>query len=147
MDGQQAVESITSIATAYRLGVGAGIPALICAIGVVGRKVARGKGWTYEDFYVGAELTLAGVAGALVNLLDFLKPDRATLGLLEKKLLGGNIAIGFMGLFLYYLSLSFHQDYGPASGSSKKKQLFFLFGVSNAIGLLALYGAVLLMHP
>jgi len=133
--------------TAYRYCVGLIVPLVMSAIGVLGKKVARGPGWMWEDFYIGTELTLTGVSGALVNLFEFLKPERVTLSLFEKKLLGGNIAIAIMGLLLYYLTLSLRQDFGPASGKSKGKQLFFMLGVSNVIGLGMLFGALLLMAP
>jgi hypothetical protein len=60
--------TITVMFTAYRYCVGLIVPLVMSAIGVLGKKVARGPGWMWEDFYVGTELTLTGVSGALVNL-------------------------------------------------------------------------------
>lgn len=145
MTEDQSSASVASMLVTYRYLVGAVVPIIISGIGVLGRKVARGTGWEVDDFCVGTELTLAGVSGSLVNIAEFLKPDNATFGLLQKKLLGGNLGIALLGFFFYYLSLSLHQDFGPKSGKSRKKQLFFLVGVSNVIGLATLVGALFLM--
>lgn len=147
VQNMQTAQTIGDLMTEYRYSVGVIVPAFVMAIGVVGKRVARGPGWAAEDLYVGNELTLAGVSGALVNLADLvLKPDRP-FGVLERKLTGANLAIVLLGLLLYYVALSFRQDFGPESGKSRKKQLFFLLGVSNAIGLATLLGALMLMAP
>ncbi len=149
MTEQAANENVTALFTAYRLAVGAVVPLAIVTIGILGKKVSRGVGggWEREDFYAGAELTLAGISGALVNLFEFLKPERTTFGMLEKKLLGGNIGIALLGFIFYYLTLSLRQDFGPASGKSDTKQLLVMAFVSNTIGLATLVGALLLMAP
>lgn len=139
-------QNITGLFTEYRYAVGLIVPLCIVIFGVLGKKIARGPKWMREDFYVGSEMTLAGVADSLVNIFDLLKPDK-TIGLLEKKLIGGNIAIVIFGLICFYVALSLHQDFGPSSGKSTKKQLFFLLLVSNVIGLATLIGALLLMSP
>jgi hypothetical protein len=141
-----ASQGTTTIWTTYRYQVGLIVPLVTLAIGIVGKKIARGAGWERTDFYIGTELSLAGVSGALVNLFDLLKEDR-TIGLLERKLLGGNVAIVLLGLLLFYIALSLHQDFGPSTGKSTKKQLFFLLGISNLVGLFTLIGALLLMAP
>jgi hypothetical protein len=137
--------SVVALLNAYRLSVGFGVPVAILIIGIIGKKVARGAGWDNEDFYAGSELTLAGVSGALVNLFEFLKPERTVFGLLEKKLLGGNIGIAIIGLLGYWFTLSLKQDFGPASGKSLAAQRWMMLGVSNVIGLGTLFGALLLM--
>lgn len=137
--------SVVALLNAYRLSVGFGVPVAILVIGIIGKKVARGPGWDKEDFCAGSELTLAGVSGALVNLFEFLKPERVVFGLLEKKLLGGNIGIAIIGLLGYWFTLSLKQDYGPMSGKSLTVQRVMMLGVSNAIGLGTLFGALLLM--
>lgn len=140
-------QNMASLLTEYRFAVGIAVPIVISAIGVVGKKVARGPGWSQDDLYLGNELTLTGVSGALVNICDLLlKPD-SPFGMLQRRLTSANIALVVLGLLLYYVALSFRQDYGPTSGKSKKKQLFVLLGVSNAIGLAILFGALMLMAP
>jgi hypothetical protein len=139
-------QNISSMLTEYRYAVGIIVPLVIVAIGVLGKKVARGPGWEYADFYLGNELTLAGVSGTLVNFFDLLKPEQP-FGMLQRKLVGANITIAILGLVLYYVALSLRQDYGPESGKSENKQLFFLLVVSNAIGLATLVGALMLMAP
>jgi hypothetical protein len=142
----QESQDIASLMTAYRYVVGVAVPLVTLLIGIVGKKTARGPSWERTDFYVGTEITLAGVSGALVNIFDLLKPDRP-IGLLQRKLVGGNIAIVLLGLLLFYVTLSLHQDFGPSSGKSIKKQLFFLLGLSNTVGLATLLGALMLMAP
>lgn len=141
MDAKPA-ETVMSLLNGYRLSIGFGIPVAILIIGIVGKKVARGPGWQKEDFYAGSELTLAGVSGALVNLFEFLKPDRPTFGAVEKSLLRGNIGIAIIGLLGYWFTLSIRQDFANASPLTKN---VMLLGVSNAIGLGTLFGALLLM--
>lgn len=143
MSGSQ---DITAILTTYRFEVGILVPVVTLLIGIVGKKIARGPSWERTDFYIGTELTLAGVSGSLVNLFDLLKPEK-TVGLLEKKLLGGNVAIVILGLLMFYITLSLHQDFGPSSSKSIKKQLFFLLGISNLVGWATLVGALMLMAP
>lgn len=135
--------------TTYRVGVGIIVPVAIVIIGVLGKKVSRGVGggWIRDDFYAGGELTLAGVTGSIVNLLEFLKTDHATFGALEKKLLGGNVLITLMGFIVYYFILSLRLDYHPESAKSKEKQLVVMAGISNLLGFGVLFAALLMMEP
>ncbi len=132
--------------TEYRLAVGAIVPLLILAIGILGKKISRGAGWALDDFCVGSELTLAGMSGALVNLFDLLKPDR-NFGFLERELTGANILVVVGGLVLYCLVLSFRQDFGSNRNRSLASRVVYLLGVSNILGLLTLGFALLTMAP
>jgi len=138
-------QSLAAMMAVYRYCVGFGVPAAILAIGVIGKKVARGRGWKEEDFYAGSELALAGVSGALVNLLEFLKPERTALGMLEKMLLGGNLLVVVVGLVGYWLTLSLKQDYATKLERASIRGRVLLLGFSNAIGLGVLLGALLMM--
>lgn len=57
----------------YRFVVGIGVPLVLAAIGVLGKKVVRGHGWQSTDFYLGIELCLAGIANGLVSSCELLK--------------------------------------------------------------------------
>jgi hypothetical protein len=131
----------------YRIEVGLVVPLLTLLIGMVGKKILKGPGWQPLDANVGAELSLAGVSGAIVNLFDLSKPEKA-IGVLEKRLLHGNILLALLGIVFFCVALSFVQDFTPKSGKPEfKKQLIWLTIVSNAIGLATLIGAVMSMAP
>lgn len=140
---------LSSLLTPYRIGVGVVVPVAIVLIGAVGKKVGRGygAGWDREDVYAGTELTLAGLSGILVNLFEFLKPERVTFGPLEKKLLGGNLFMLMLAFLAYLFTLAFKQDFGPQSGKSRAKQLFVMAGISNIVGFFVLFAALVLMAP
>jgi hypothetical protein len=129
----------------YRLVSGAGVPLVLAVLGILGKKLARGKGnpsWKRSDFYLGVEFTLAGVAAALINLLEMLLKPGRNLGAGDVKFLALNLGTLFFGMLLFMLVLSFHQDYEDErnADAARKKELKILGGVCNAVGF-----AVLLM--
>jgi hypothetical protein len=142
----QVDKGIFDLMNMYRYSVGLGVPLTTLGMGIVGKKTARGPGWLIADFYVGTELTLAGVSGALVNIFDLLRPERFV-GMLARKLMAANIGIAIIGLLLFYVVLSLHQDYGPNANNSTRKQHIWLLLISNVVGLGTLIGALLLMAP
>jgi hypothetical protein len=137
--------NISQLWTGYRYYVGILVPLVTLLIGVIGKKIARGPGWERTDFYLGTELSLAGVSGALVNIFDLLRPEK-TVGLLEKKLMGTNMTVVLLGLLLFYIVLSLQQDLGAKSASSSTKQILFLLFFSNFVGIITLVGALMLME-
>jgi hypothetical protein len=129
----------------YRLVSGAGVPLVLAVLGILGKKLARGKGnpsWRRSDFYLGVEFTLAGVAAALINLLEILLKPGRNLAPGDGTLLMLNFGTLFFGMLLFMFVLSFHQDYEDEKHMdiARKKELKMLGGVCNAIGF-----AVLLM--
>jgi hypothetical protein len=145
---QEKIVDVPIVFSSYRLTVGVTVPLAIVLIGALGKKISRGGGgWEREDVYAGTDLTLAGMTGILVNLAEYLKAERTTIGSLDKKLLGGNLSMLLIGFIAYQFTLSFKQDYGPKSNRAGWKQLCVMAGVSNLLGFLTLFAALVLMAP
>src|SRR5579864_7003527 len=109
----------------YRVIVGAGVPLVLAIVGILGKKLARGKGWRRADFYLGVEFTLAGVSTALASIFDLLlKPGRNPQAV-DSKLLLLNFLVAFVGMVFFMLVTSFHQDYEDINnaGEARKKEL------------------------
>src|SRR6266849_9766663 len=122
----------------YRAVSGVGLPLLLAAFGIFGKKLARGVqgGWKRSDFYLGVEFTLAAVSAALINILDaLLKPSSVTKAL-ERGMLLGNVGVAIGGLFLFMFVLTMHQDYENEKNidAARKRELKALAGVCNVIG-------------
>jgi hypothetical protein len=89
----------------YRLSVGFGVPLLLAAIGILGKKISRGAGggWLRSDFYLGREFTLAGVATGLSTAFDHYHRSSP----LELE----DLLIPFLGLVSFIFVLSLHLQY------------------------------------
>lgn len=121
----------------YRYAVGLGVPLVLAAFGVLGKKVVRGPGWKRTDFYIGVELTLAALANGLVSSCELLK---ATTGALPQKMAGYAVASAIVTLlefFMFLFLLSVHQDW-QSNDSDLKLKFIWLGVVSNVLGLGAL---------
>ncbi len=128
---------------------------LLALIGVIGKKLARGNAtssvFKRQDFYLGPEFTLAAVSASLLNIFDLLKPTRTIPG--SRGALLSNFIIGFMGIVLFMLVLSFHQDWesnggvieAGQPGKSIKMELFWLLVVCNVVGFGLLIAGIILI--
>src|SRR5437899_12090195 len=103
----QEVSPSAATVSSFRYFTGIAIPTLLLLGGVIGKKLSRQiKGWKRTDFYLGAELTLAAVSAALINVFDLLRPDRTAAQDNHRILLSNLIVAGLGGiLFLFVLSL------------------------------------------
>lgn len=131
----------------YRVTVGAGVPIVLAVVGILGKKLARGKGWRRADFYLGVEFTLAGVAAALASVFDLLlKPGRKPQAI-DNELLLLNFLVAFIGMVLFVFVISLHQDYEDVNntGDARKKEIKMLAGASNMLGFIMMLIGVLLM--
>lgn len=131
----------------YRVTVGVGVPIVLAIVGILGKKLARGRGWRRADFYLGVEFTLAGVSTALASIFDLLlKPGRNP-DVIDGKLLLLNFLVAFLGMVFFMLVISFHQDYEDQNntGEARKKELQMLAGASNMIGFIMMLTGVALM--
>jgi hypothetical protein len=140
---------IGSIPFIYITGIG--VPVLLAILGVLGKKLARGKGWKRQDFYLGPEFTLAAVSAALLNIFDLLNPSRATPG--NPGILLSNVIVAFLGVVLFMFVVSLHQDWESNGdviangnpGKSVKRELFWLLGICNMIGFGLLLAGIIAM--
>jgi hypothetical protein len=129
----------------YRYIVGIGVPLLLSIFGILGNKLVRGKGWAKEDFYLGVELTLAGMANGLVSSCELLK---MTTGKLDAKIVPYVVAsavVTFFAFFIFLFLLSLHQDWESKVGSNPLHEVMLLGGVSNVLGLGTLIGSTILI--
>ena len=131
----------------YRISVGGGVPIVLAIVGILGKKLARGKGWRRADFYFGVEFTLAGVAAALASIFDLLLKPGRNAQTIDNKLLLLNFIVAFIGMVLFMFVISLHQDYENVSntGEDRKKELKMLAGASNVLGFIMMLIGVLLM--
>ena len=134
----------------YRIASGAGVPILLAIIGILGKKLTRGPAeegtasWKRSDFYLGVEFCLAGVAAALINLLDLLAKPGRNLQALDGKFLALNILTVIFGMILFMFVLSMHQDYEDESHQEAKRirELKICGFVCNTMGFAVLSMAV-----
>jgi hypothetical protein len=131
----------------YRVTVGAGVPIVLAIVGILGKKLARGKGWRRADFYLGVEFTLAGVAAALASVFDLLLKPGRKLQAIDNELLLLNFLVAFIGMVLFMFVISLHQDYEDVNntGDARKKEIEMLAGASNMLGFIMMLIGVLLM--
>lgn len=131
----------------YRLGVGIGVPIVLLIIGIMGKRLARGpsSSWLRADFYLGVELTLAGVSSSLLNVFDFLKPGRVSHPSDAVVMLVNVTAIVF-GILFFLFVLTLHQTYALGNPPrSRTKELLMLAGLSNVLGFSVLVASVIAM--
>jgi len=129
----------------YRFIPGLGVPIVVTIIGIMAKKLARGKPWERSHFYLGTELTLAAFAAALLNLGDLIKPDAPPLANLPT-LVGLNVGAAIITLILLLFVLSLHQDWESKTIERPKTSFFWLILVSNMIGF-GLLAAVVILVP
>ena len=131
---------MSNIAGMYRYIVGIGVPLALAAIGVLGKKVVRGKGWRQADFFLGIELCLAGIANGLVSSCELLKVAAGTLPIGSATYAILSAGVTFAGFFIFIFLLSIHQDWESKDGDQRGK--FWRLGIiSNVLGLGILIGS------
>lgn len=131
---------------------------VLAIIGILGKKLTRGPAgsWKRSDFYLGAELCLAGVSVAIIDLFDLLlKPHSAEAASqvaslvavvpagaknLDVWLVIQNVGIIVLGFVVFMFVLSMHQQYNNEGNAdaTRKKEMWLLAGLSNVVGCLVL---------
>jgi Ca2+/Na+ antiporter len=131
-------------ANSFRYILGIGVPSTVTMIGVLTKKLGRAKPWERSHFYLGAELTLAAFAAALLNIGDLIKPDGRHVDN-ALMLVGLNVVMAVTILVLLLFVLSLHQDWESKAVERPKLSFFWLIFVSNVIGFGLLAAAVILV--
>src|SRR5882762_9853390 len=99
------------------------VPLMVLAIGVLAKKLIRGKHWQRDDFYLGVELMLAAIAGDLDYLFDLVGTGR----------LASPPLVFLVGALVFlFVLVSEHQDLAKAPSSWK--QIVRLCVISNVVG-------------
>jgi hypothetical protein len=145
----------------YRIVVGLCVPAVLALIGILGKRLTRGRAgsWKRSDLYLGVEFSLAGISAAVVNLFDLLlKPSKVPLVVLagqvqnqippvDVRLVVANFLIAFIGMVVFMFVLILHQDYENEGNVTKArtKELWILAGAANTLGCAVLLAGVAVM--
>jgi hypothetical protein len=104
---------MSDVLSVYRYIVGIGVPVAFIGLGALGKKLIRKTtGWLVDDFYLGKELTLAGIANGLVGSFDLLKLPS---GELPRQMIPYAVASAVV-TFLWIFLLPFPLIYSPRLG-------------------------------
>ncbi|HEX8203353.1 MAG TPA: hypothetical protein VF590_22950 [Isosphaeraceae bacterium] len=132
------------------------VPTLLLFAGMLAKKLARGKGWKPDDFYLGVELSLGAFTSALLQIFDLIKenqrlasvaaqagvPTPQTTQDVQRSVtsIASFIVVTFV---LFFLVLSFHQDWESEPDSRRKR--WILGGLCNALGFGMMFGFLVLI--
>jgi hypothetical protein len=112
------------------------VPLGVLVIGVLSKKIMRGRGWQRDDFYLGVELALAALAGDLTYLIDVWSGQQSS------HTIAPPIYLVVILVFLFVL-IAQHQDW--AKQSKSWQQIVYLCFVSNVVGGALLVGFIALV--
>jgi uncharacterized membrane protein HdeD (DUF308 family) len=136
---------MSDLLSMYRYIVGIGVPVAFAGLGALGKKLIRkGGGWQVDDFYLGIELTLAGIANGLVGSFDLLKLPSGALPQNMVPYAVASAVVTFCGFFCFLFLLSIHQDW-ESKESDQKGKMIRLGIVSNVVGLVILFASIMLV--
>lgn len=129
----------------YRYIVGIGVPVAFTGLGALGKKLIRKSGgWQISDFYLGIELTLAGIANGLVGSFDLLKLSSGALPPNMVPYAVASAVVTFCGFFSFLFLLSIHQDW-ESNDTDQRGKMIRLGIVSNGVGLVILFASIMLV--
>jgi hypothetical protein len=137
-----------------RYVIAVGIPFLLILLGAIARKLIRATPFISDDFYLGVDLSIAGISAGLIYTSELLtaKADAAgcattacqtLIAHADDRLLRDSTFLSG-ALFLFLLILAFHQDKGEKALNPRRRMLM-LGVVSNMIGVLLLTCFILLV--
>jgi hypothetical protein len=121
----------------YIVLVAFAFPFSIALAGAMSKILVRSNGVSTKDFYLGQDLTLAAISAGLVNLLDIAKDAQPGQNLNTRLLF--TACYSLLSFFIFITIMVLHQLWEKRDApEQKKKQAFFLGGVSNILGLFLL---------
>ncbi|HEX6747053.1 MAG TPA: hypothetical protein VF092_07115 [Longimicrobium sp.] len=137
---------------ANRYFIAVGIPFLLILLGAISRKLIRSTAWEREDFFLGVDLSIAGISSGLIFISELVSKKAESIGCataacrsfvasVDQKLLHD---AGFLvvALIVFLLVLTIHQDQWRKTGNPRSKLLVLgVFG--NVIGVLLLVWFIL----
>ncbi|OGQ60456.1 MAG: hypothetical protein A3J24_09275 [Deltaproteobacteria bacterium RIFCSPLOWO2_02_FULL_53_8] len=121
-----------------------GIPLILLICGALAKKLVRGGGWKYTDFFLGVEISLAALGSEMVYLYDLQKlsvTPAVEISRPEKIIATTSIIV--ITFFLLLCVLSIHQDWEGRT-QNWKGQIVWLGGFCNGIGI-ALFAAFVMI--
>jgi hypothetical protein len=112
-----------------------GLSLLMCIGIILPRRIIKGAGLEWADFFIGVELCWASFGSGLVNLFNAVRLDMSLqtlpIGAFNRFL----YAVLYLGIafFMLLFTVSLHQNWESRTG--EVKQRLILAGLSNLIGL------------
>ncbi|HEX8244566.1 MAG TPA: hypothetical protein VF541_13765 [Longimicrobium sp.] len=121
-----------------------GIPFLLILLGAVAKKLIRSTAWVRDDFFLGVDLSLAGISSGLIYISDLLTTKAASIGCstpicreflatVDERLANDATYLS-LALLLFLLVLAIHQD-RARNPESAREQWLMLGLLGNAIGV------------
>jgi hypothetical protein len=119
-----------------------GIPLILLISGGFAKKLIRGSGWAWRDFYLGIEFSLATMSAALVNIVDLAKGFTNIQNISENLI---KTVLCLVGTFLFFIIIMcIHQDWENRDDNENAKR-FLLAVCCNLLGASMLTVFVLLV--
>ncbi len=120
-----------------------GIPLILLFCGALAKKLVRGGGWRYTDFFLGVELSLVALGSDMVYFYDLQKLGSSPLEPIGNKIAAtaSFLAITF---FLLLWVLSTHQDWEGRT-QNRSGQIIWLGFICNGVGILLFASFVMLV--
>ena len=132
---------------ANRYFIAVGIPFLLILLGAISRKLIRSSAWEREDFFLGVDLSIAGISSGLIFISELVSKKAESIGCttaacrsfiasVDLKLLHD---AGFLvaALIAFLIVLAIHQD-GLRNTGNGRRQWLALGVAANLIGVLML---------
>ncbi|MCB1824035.1 MAG: hypothetical protein KDJ54_05415 [Candidatus Competibacteraceae bacterium] len=123
-----------------------GIPLILLLCGALAKKLVRGGGWKYSDFFLGVELALAALGSAMVYFYDLQKlgstPATPPVPVSDK--IGATASFLAIAFFLLLWVLSTHQDWEGRT-QNRRGQIVWLGLISNGVGIALFFSFVMLV--
>jgi hypothetical protein len=136
------------------------IPLIAFGIGVLCRKLIRGHGWEWKDFYCGAELSIVAVTSALVQIADIGLPHvtramSATQPATQPTMVNHQVLMdlwwtgvfALIALFVMLFLMSLHQDHETDKEGKViapcRTQIGILGGIGNFCGVFLFFAYLL----
>ena len=110
------------------------IPAALLLLGCTTQKLIDGGEWRAKHFFVGIDLTIYFLASCLVNILDLTRakepPPNGVLW---------TVCLVSVAILCLFYQTTVHQDWEDPNKTGWKQTVMLCF-LSNAIGIVLLYG-------
>lgn len=125
--------------------IAVGIPLILLLCGAIAKKLVRGGGWKYSDFFLGVELALAALGSAMVYFYDLQKLGavQASSPVSVSDKIGATASFLAIAFFLLLWILSTHQDWEGRT-QNPQGQIVWLGVISNGVGI-ALFASFVML--
>jgi hypothetical protein len=137
-----------------RYFIAVGIPFILIIIGSVSKKLVKARPWQRDDFFLGADLSLAGISSGMIYITELLSAKASLQGCTtpacaafltsfdEKLLTDGGFIV--LALLIFVVLLATHQDH-ERNTSNPRAQILMLGVFSNLVGAGLLASFILLV--